>query len=102
MLRPINVPFKNKWIRDVSSNLAKQDAIKMSSYDEANHDIILLRVVKDLNLCKPIENVALKLQKKFKDHIFNDDNMFPVFDVIACIFLAFKLLYGLNDSENLS
>ena len=33
LLRPINVPFKNKWLRDTTSDLAKIDNLPLSTPD---------------------------------------------------------------------
>jgi hypothetical protein len=71
----------------------------LTSYDEFDFEAIILRASKDLNLFKPLVDLALALQLRYKSRIFTADALFPVFDALACILLAFKLLYSLNDSS---
>ena len=47
MFRPINVPFKNKWLRKMASDFYKHDLMKMTDY---NNEAIFKRIVSDMQL----------------------------------------------------
>lgn len=49
LLRPINVPFKNKWLRDTASTLHFSDSLPISSPITDTYTL-LQRASKDLNL----------------------------------------------------
>jgi hypothetical protein len=47
LLRPINVPFKNKWLRDTAYNLVKIDELPMGQCDLST---LFARVQNELNI----------------------------------------------------
>jgi hypothetical protein len=88
LLRPINVPFKNKWLRDTVSQLGTE-------VPEPKYQWIAQRVLGDLKLMgvQPIVKMTLNLVKRIQvGGIANG-----YFDVVAAVAVVLKLLYGLND-----
>ncbi|CDW89905.1 UNKNOWN [Stylonychia lemnae] len=94
LLRPINVPFRNKWLRDISSDFHKIDKINMTS---SNIYQLVIKISDELFISPQVKNVTLTLlnlvQHKLKQQLF------PQFEAVGLLIIAFKLLYGLNDES---
>jgi hypothetical protein len=71
----------------------------MTRYDDLDAGILLRRASRDLNLSNRLSDLSLALYSRFSLRILQADNLFPSFDTLACILLAFKLAYGLNDTQ---
>jgi hypothetical protein len=71
----------------------------MTRYDDLDAGILLRRASRDLNLSNRLSDLSLALYNRFSLRILQADNLFPSFDTLACILLAFKLAYGLNDTQ---
>lgn len=86
-LRPINVPFKNKWLRDTTVSLSPQ-------VTEPTYHLVAERILRDLCLDRiyPVSKMTLNLVKKLKGGIANG-----YFDSVAAVAIVLKLLYGFND-----
>ena len=63
LLRPINVPFKNKWLRDVTNQLCRKQ--ENEGFPRADTEFILQRILNDLELLK-IQKLAKGLMGKVK------------------------------------
>ena len=74
----------------------------MTRYDDLDAGLLLRRASIDLHLSKPLLDLSLALFERFSPRILQADNLFPAFDTLACILLAFKLAYALNDAGNSS
>ena len=74
----------------------------MTRYDDLDAGLLLRRASLDLHLSKPLSDLSLALFERFAPRIHQADTLFPAFDTLACILLAFKLLYGLNDAGHSS
>jgi len=74
----------------------------MTRYDDLDAGLLLRRASRDLHLSKPLSDLSLALFERFSPRILHADNLFPAFDTLACILLAFKLAYALNDAGNSS
>jgi hypothetical protein len=87
LLRPINVPFKNKWLRDTTISLGFE-------LPEPKYPFIAQRVLIDLTLheIEPVVKMTQNLAKKLKGGIANG-----YFDAVAAVAVVLKLLYGFND-----
>ena len=119
-LRPVNVPFKNKWLREASRDLDIQIKLNLigqhgqyplyrridTTYE--GHDLLVLvraRLVKELGGKLITESITLfatkigdRLLKKLGRAFFES-----IFEYLSCFLLALKLQYGLNDlrTENI-
>lgn len=58
LLRPINVPFKNKWLRDRVSDFHNKDSLPMSSYE---NQMLLNRICSDLNLSEQLSRLSFTI-----------------------------------------
>ena len=55
LFRPINVPKKNKWLRQMAIDFRKNDAMLMSSYDMEK---LYERIVEEIHLQDSLKNLA--------------------------------------------
>lgn len=60
-LRPINVPSKNKWLRETAGNLVKHDSLLVS---ECDHSILIARVGKELLIAGKITQIASSILQR--------------------------------------
>lgn len=108
-LRPINVPFKNKWLRETSALLDQSIQLNFLSprtgiYQLRINDsqclLIQERLRHELNLpqiiCTMTDLIARDLFKKSKR---KQDYFENVPEMLACYLLAFKLKFGLVDEK---
>ncbi|TNV74091.1 hypothetical protein FGO68_gene13547 [Halteria grandinella] len=94
-LRPVNVPFKNKWLRDTVAKLHLKDGISIGQCDLQK---LIYRITSDLDLPIQVTKISISISHKIKLKNLSVE-LSPQFDAIACVLMALKLLYGLNDSK---
>jgi hypothetical protein len=61
LLRPINVPFKNKWLRDTATDLFKHDGLPI--FESSIHQIIK-KASKNLAIPERISRLVTKIADK--------------------------------------
>ena len=111
VLRPINVAFKNKWLRDASRDLDKTislDLVNQQGYQRLSSistgsklDPLLLyeaRIKQELGLPDFVVDLASKISK-YALQVMKRDSFETIHELLACYILAIKLLFGLNDSK---
>ena len=98
LLRPINVPFKNKWIRDTISSLKLNQNFK----DPHLLKFILHHILSSLDCIKfkSIKTISQSILNKIIDAGFSSDS--PYIDLVAIVAITLKILYAFNDRENLA
>ena len=111
-LRPINVAFKNKWLRDASRDLDKTFSLNLvnqqgypqlsSAYTGLKLNALLLvksRIQHELALPDCVVNLSSNILRKVLE-VMKRDYFETIHELISCYILAIKLLYGLNDSKS--
>eukprot|EP00356_Strombidium_inclinatum_P004041 CAMPEP_0170500180 /NCGR_PEP_ID=MMETSP0208-20121228/34025_1 /TAXON_ID=197538 /ORGANISM="Strombidium inclinatum, Strain S3" /LENGTH=159 /DNA_ID=CAMNT_0010778095 /DNA_START=2186 /DNA_END=2665 /DNA_ORIENTATION=+ len=92
LLRPINVAFKNKWLRDIAAKYTSSTGV-----GQTDKRLILRRVLQETGVGEvpTIEVLAVSILDKLKVVDFGCNNGY--FDVCAVVATALKMLYAFND-----
>ena len=96
LLRPINVPFKNKWIRDTMSSLK----LNQNFQDKEHQKFVLHQVIKVLGLdCfQSIVKLSNCILEKVMESNAHSDSLYT--DAAAIVAITLKLLYAFNDRKS--
>lgn len=117
-LRPINVPFKNKWLREASRDLDMQIRLNLVGtqgqyplYRRVNtimsegHDQLLLlklRLQRDLG-AQLISQQVIEVAGRIGERLLKTqgrESFESIFELLACYVLALKLCHGLTDKPD--
>jgi len=113
-LRPINVPFKNKWLRETARDLDKQIRLNLLSqqgeyslyrrvntwYDGLDQLLLLKERLRYELGAALITDFVVKLAAKISEKVlrmYSRESFESIFEFLACYVLAIKLRHGLVD-----
>eukprot|EP00347_Sterkiella_histriomuscorum_P010411 403376406 len=95
LLRPINVPFKNKWLRDTVNDLTNKDNLPIQTID---HESLINKFCTELLISSEVKSQAIKLLNLISKQ-FKSQQLYIHFEVAALLIISLKLLYGLTDKH---
>lgn len=95
MLRPINVPFHNKWLRDTASDLVKLDGIPASGFDI---EWMMQKIGSELRISPRIHHWTDKVYRWIAKKL-KETSDYGHLQAVGVYIAAFKMMYGLNDKD---